>query len=61
MIIGILSFVLVISIISFAYVNNNKNIAIRDLSEILNETKLNVQELQGTLTQKNKDILGKNK
>ena len=55
-IIGILSVVLALSIISFVYVNNNKNIAIQDLSEILNETKLNVQELQKTVAEKNKNI-----
>ncbi len=57
-IIGILSFVLVLSVISFVYVNNNnnKNIVMQELGESLNETKLNVQELQGTVTEKNKDI-----
>jgi len=55
-IIGILSFILVISIVSFVYINNNKNSDIQSLGESLNETKLKVQELTQVISSKTTEI-----
>lgn len=55
-VIGMISFLLIISVISFSYVNYNKNLIIHDLGENLNITKFRVQELMQTVTTKNQEI-----